>query len=95
MKEEEKEEEEEEKQTNTIFDVWYCDGTLSNIGCQNHLHNKLSLTVKTGMKPRHKCRHMKWNEVTNTLFSFQLQVAETLCTAAQQKLTSEGESRST
>lgn len=48
-----------------------------------------------GMKPRHKCRHMKWNEVTNTLFSFQLQVAETLCTAAQQKLTSEGESRST
>ena len=37
--EEEKEEEEEEKQTNTVFDVWYRDGTLSNIGCQNHLHN--------------------------------------------------------
>lgn len=45
---EEKEEEEEEKQTSTVFDVWYCDGTLSNIGCQNHLHNKLSLTVKYG-----------------------------------------------
>ena len=34
----------------TVFDVRYSDGTLSDIGCQNHLHvhNELSLTVHFG-----------------------------------------------